>query len=56
MQPEIKTLIQKKLIGKQLTMSFANNQTAKLWQMFMPKRKEIKNNLITELFSINASP
>ena len=38
MQAEIKIIPQKKLIGKRLTMSFANNRTAELWRSFMPRR------------------
>ena len=56
MQPRIETLSEKKLIGKHLTMTFANNQTFKLWQSFMPKRKEITNNLTSDLFSIQTYP
>ncbi len=56
MQPTIKTLPEKKLIGIRLTMTFANNQTVKLWQTFGPKRKEIKNSLTTELFSMQVYP
>ena len=52
MQPRIETFIERKLIGKRLTMSVVNNQTFKLWQSFIPKRKEIKNNLGAELFII----
>jgi AraC family transcriptional regulator len=48
----IELLPQKKLIGKHLTMSFAENRTGILWQSFMPRRKEIQNNLGTDLFSI----
>ena len=33
-------------------MSMANNKTPELWQSFMPKRFEIKNNLSTNLFSM----
>ena len=39
-----------------MTISFADNQTFKLWQSFMPRRKEIKNNLTTELFSMQVYP
>ena len=56
MQPRIETLTEKKIIGKRLTMSFADNQTFKLWQSFVPRRKEIKNNLTTELFSMQVYP
>ena len=33
-------------------MSFADNKTASLWSSFMPRRKEIKNNIGTELYSV----
>ena len=56
MQPRIETLTEKILIGKRLTTSLADNQTFKLWQSFMPRRKEIKNNLTTELFSMQVYP
>ncbi len=52
MNPEIKTLPEKKLIGKHVKMSLAENKTFELWKNFMPRRKEIKNNLTTELFSM----
>jgi AraC family transcriptional regulator len=51
--PRIETLSRKKLLGKRLRMSFAINKTYELWQSFMPFRKEIKNNIGTELYSIN---
>jgi len=56
MQPRIEILAEKKLVGKKLTMTFADNQTFKLWQSFMPNRREIKNNLMTELFSMQVYP
>lgn len=56
MQPTIEMLAEKKLIGKKLAMTFANNQTFRLWQSFMPRRKEIKNNLTAELFSMQVYP
>ena len=52
MNPEIKILQEKKLIGKRIEMSFAENKTFELWRSFMPRRKEITNNLSTDLFSI----
>lgn len=52
MEPRIETLKEKKLIGKQKRMSFANNKTRELWQGFMPRRTEIKNNVSQELFSL----
>ena len=56
MEPRIETLEEKKLIGIRSTMSFANNQIFKLWQSFMPRRNEIKNNLSPDLFSIQIFP
>ena len=38
------------LCGISLTMSHSNDKMPELWQSFMPRRKEIKNNLITDLF------
>jgi len=52
MQPRIETLSEKKLIGIRMIMSFSNNKTGELWRSFMPRRKEIQNNIGTELFSM----
>ncbi len=52
MQPQIKTLTEKKLIGKHLKMSFANNTTFQLWQSFIPRRKEVQNAIGTDLYSM----
>lgn len=56
MKPRIETLSPKKLVGKRLAMSFADNQTFRLWQSFMPGRKEIKNTLNSELISMQVYP
>lgn len=52
MQPRIENLKEKKLIGKRLTMSLADNKTGELWKSFMPRRREITNNLTNDLFSL----
>jgi len=52
MQPRIKNLKEKKLIGKRLRMSLTTNLTGLLWGGFMPRRNEIKNNLTTEVISM----
>ncbi len=52
MNPRIENLIEKKLIGKQLSMSLANNRTGELWQSFMPKRREIINTVSNDLISM----
>jgi AraC family transcriptional regulator len=43
---------EKKLIGKRLKMSFSNDKTGELWQSFMSRRREILNNLSTDLLSL----
>lgn len=52
MTPRIESLKEKKLIGKRLTMSLANNRTGELWQKFMPNRREILNNISNDLISM----
>ncbi len=52
MRPRIETLTEKKLIWKRLTMSLSNNKTGELWRSFMTRRREISNNLTSEMFSI----
>lgn len=52
LQPRIETLQEKKLIGKHLTMSFANNKTGELWKSFMPHRKAITNAVGINLYSM----
>jgi predicted transcriptional regulator YdeE/ribosomal protein S18 acetylase RimI-like enzyme len=52
MQPELKISRQKKLIGKRMRMTFSDNKTRTLWKNFMQQRREIVNNIGTELYSI----
>lgn len=52
MTPKIQHLTEKKLIGKNLTMSLVNNKTGELWQKFMPTRSEITNTVSTDLISM----
>ncbi|SMO37779.1 GyrI-like domain-containing protein [Solitalea koreensis] len=52
MQPRIEILTEKKLIGQRMLMSFSSNRTAELWRSFMPRRKEIQNNVGADLYSI----
>ena len=51
MTPRIQTIKEKYLIGFKKRMSFAANATHELWQSFMPRRKEITNNLNSDLYS-----
>jgi AraC family transcriptional regulator len=52
LKPRIETLPEKKFIGKRIKMSFSDNKTRELWSSFMPRRREIKNNIGSELYSI----
>lgn len=52
MQPRIKFLVEKKLIGSRTRMSFAENTTRDLWRGFMPRRNEIIHRTGPELFSV----
>lgn len=56
MNPEIRTLPTKKLIGKNLEMSYVTNRTGELWRSFMPRRKEISNTIDKELYSMQIYP
>lgn len=52
MQPTFNIIPSKQLIGTKMIMSFADNKTGQLWQRFMPRRKEIKNNVNADLISM----
>src|SRR5665213_2586055 len=52
MEYRIETIGQKKLIGRQLKMSLSKNKTGELWQGFMKRRKEIKNTIGDDLYSM----
>lgn len=52
MKPEIKTIAEKKLVGRRLKMSFVNYKVGELWQSFMPGRRKIVNNLTSDLISM----
>lgn len=52
MKPRIELLPEKKLIGMQTIMSLTDNKTMELWRSFMPKRKDIKTAVNSDLYSI----
>jgi len=52
MTPGIENISEKKLIGTRLTMSLTNNKTGELWKSFMPRRRDITNNLTNDLISM----
>lgn len=52
MKPEVKIISEKKLIGMRSEMTLSNDETFELWNRFMPRRKEIQNQLSTELYCL----
>ena len=52
MTTRIEKINENKLVGKRLTMSYANYRVGELWQSFMPKRNKILNNLNKDLISM----
>lgn len=52
MTPRIEIIDEKKLVGKRKTMSYAEYRIGELWSSFMPRRKEIINNLSSDLISL----
>ena len=51
-KPKFETIQDKKLVGRRLKMSVANNRTGELWRGFGPRKKEIKNILGQDLISL----
>ena len=52
MIPRIETINEKKLVGKRITLSYADYRIGELWGSFMPRRKEITNTLTNDLISL----
>lgn len=52
MNPKIEIIEEKKLVGKKLTMSYANYRIGELWGSFMPRRKEISKGISNDLVSL----
>jgi AraC family transcriptional regulator len=52
METRLEILNEKKLVGNRLNMSFSANKTYELWRGFMTGRNRIRNNIGTELYSI----
>ncbi|MFY9309317.1 MAG: GyrI-like domain-containing protein [Bacteroidia bacterium] len=53
-QPDIVQLAEKKLVGKRLRMSLANDKTGELWRSFMMDRKGIPNAVGANLYSMQS--
>jgi AraC family transcriptional regulator len=52
MNPRIETINEKKLVGKQMIMCYADYKIGELWASFMPRRNEIQNKLSNDLISL----
>lgn len=52
LQPIIKTTKEKKLIGIRISMSLNKPKYIELWSSFMPRKKEIKNQIGTNIFDL----
>jgi AraC family transcriptional regulator len=52
MYHRLEILPEKKLVGKQMKMSLSDNKTGLLWKSFMQRRKEIRNNITSALYSL----
>ncbi|MEI6060375.1 MAG: GyrI-like domain-containing protein [Bacteroidota bacterium] len=50
--PSLEVIPPKKLMGKKLRMSLAQNRTFELWHSFMPHREAITNKLSADLISM----
>jgi AraC family transcriptional regulator len=51
-EPILKSIPAKKIVGMHLPMSLMQNKTGFLWQGFMPKRSQIKHALSSDLISL----
>jgi AraC family transcriptional regulator len=56
MEARIENLAEKKLIGNYIKMNFIENKTFQLWNGFMPRLKEIKNPIDSNLYSLEVFP
>ncbi len=52
MTPRIEAINEMKLVGKRMTMSYADYRIGELWRSFMPRRKEIVNSISNDLISM----
>jgi AraC family transcriptional regulator len=52
MQPRLEIIPEKKLVGKHLNMSLAENRTSELWRSFMTEKKGIKSFVSSDLISM----
>ena len=53
MEPKIVKIETKQLIGQHTTTQLADNQIPKLWRSFMPRRREVKNQVDELVYAIH---
>lgn len=56
MEPRIKKLAQKQLIGQMIQMSLVTNKTGQLWEAFGPRIKEIQHRTSSDKISMQVYP
>ena len=56
MEPVIKSIQDKKLVGQRMTMSLEDYRIGKLWRTFSPRRKEILHPVNTDMISLAVYP
>jgi AraC family transcriptional regulator len=56
MKPIIKTFPTTKFIGMNNRFSYSDYRIGELWGKFMPRRNEIQNALVADLFNIQINP
>ena len=56
LNPTIKTFPTTKFIGKNLSFTYADYRAFELWSSFMPRHKEIRNAIGTDLFNVQINP
>lgn len=56
MEPKIKTFPETKFIGMNSQFSYSDYRIGELWSNFMPRLKEIKNVVGTDLYNIQINP
>ncbi|WP_445717518.1 GyrI-like domain-containing protein [Flavobacterium sp.] len=56
MKPIIKTFPTTKFIGMNNQFSYSDYRIGELWGKFMPRRNEIQNALVADLFNIQINP
>ncbi len=55
-KPTFKTILEKKFIGKSITMSLTDNKTFQLFRDFIPNRNLISNAVSADIFDIKVYP